>query len=376
MIAATEAGFAGGTMPGHPGHPSDILSVATGNHRWDRNPFIVIWEITRACALACRHCRAEAKVKRDPMELNAEEARLLIDQVARIQPQIFILTGGDPMMRSDLLQLVEYAAGKGLRVAISPSATPRWLNADLPALHSAGVSRISLSIDGAKESTHDLFRGIPGTWGRTMQGIDAAKKAGLSIQINTTITRQNLQEIPEFIELLNEIEPAMWSLFQLVPTGRALSEDMIDADEMETLFETLADLSPTVRYGIKTTEGHHFRRVLIQRGKAHKGSPGMQGIADGKGFVFISHTGEVCPSGFLPFVAGNVRERELGDIYQNAPIFRELRDTSLLDGKCGICEFRSLCGGSRARAYAMTGNYLASEPLCAYIPPPLRKTEQ
>jgi len=335
---------------------------------WDQRPFLVIWEVTRACALACRHCRAEAQPRPHPDELTTREGKKLIDQVAKAGPKIFILTGGDPMKRPDLEELISYASGKGLSVALSPSATPRWLRADLPSLRQAGLKRISMSLDGASESTHDAFRGVRGTWFRTMLGLEAAKDAGLGIQINTTITRQNLREFDEFVALLEDLEPEVWSLFQLVPTGRADTDDLISGEEMEDHFQHLAELSSRVPYGIKTTEGHHYRRVLIQTGKATADTPGMQGIGDGRGCVFVSHTGEICPSGFLPLVAGDVREEQLLDVYRHSKLFRSLRNPDQLKGKCGRCEFRTICGGSRSRSYAMTGDYLAEEPLCVYQP--------
>jgi radical SAM protein with 4Fe4S-binding SPASM domain len=295
----------------------------------------------------------------------------LIEQVARAKPSIFIMTGGDPRMRPDLEKLVDYAALLGLRVAISPSATPRWLKTDLGHLKDLGLSSISLSLDGASRKTHDAFRGVLGTWDRTMKAIEAAKEAGLYLQINTTITRGIIKELPGFFRVLEDIQPGMWSVFLLVPTGRAAFEDLPTAQEIEELFEQLADAAPHVPYAIKTTEGHHFRRVLLQKrvlSKGGHGLAGMQGIGDGKGFVFISHTGEIFPSGFLPLSCGNVRSQELIDIYRDSPVFRSLRNADALKGKCGRCEFRKICGGSRARAYAMTGDYLAEEPLCVYQP--------
>lgn len=335
---------------------------------WAERPFLVLWEATRACALACRHCRAEAVPRRDPQELTGEDVRKFLAQVAEAGPSIFVITGGDPACRPDLPELIGEASRLGLRVALSPSATPRWLRQDLPALREAGLARISLSLDGASEATHDAFRGVPGTWRRTMDALVAAREAGLSVQINTTITRQNLPELPRFREVLTFLEPAMWSVFLVVPVGRAGWEDLPSAEETERLFEQLADWSDEVPFGIKTTEGHHFRRVLRQRGKLRGHSPGQQGIADGRGVVFVSHTGEVFPSGFFPRSAGSVRERSLGEIYREAPLFQELRNPDLLKGKCGRCPFRALCGGSRARALAMTGDYLASDPLCSYQP--------
>jgi AdoMet-dependent heme synthase len=340
------------------------------NSLWNDRPFVVIWEATRCCALACRHCRATANRRHHPDELQTSEAKKLIDSVARANPGIFIITGGDPMQREDLLELIAYASGKGLRVALSPSATPKFLEADLKAYHQAGIKRMSFSLDGADPMTHDAFRGVDGTAELTMQAIQAAQQAGIEIQINTTMTRQNIGEFEDFKHVLSFMKPVVWTVFLLVPTGRGKVRDMLNGAEVEVLFQELADWEQHAPYQIKTTEGQHFRRVAQQRWQLRGGRIEPKGVPinDGKGFVFISHTGEVCPSGFLPLVSGNVRREELIDVYRNAPVFKQLRDPDQLKGKCGRCEFRSLCGGSRARAYAVTGDYLAQEPLCIYQP--------
>jgi len=337
---------------------------------FDDRPFIVVWEVTRACSLACRHCRAEAIPSRHPLELNTEESFRLIEQVERCHPTLFIMTGGDPIRRLNLEALIRYATDRGLRVSLSPSATPAFARADLREFREAGVERISLSLDGASRETHDRFRGVTGTWNWTMEAIANAALAELPFQINTTFTRQNLGEFDEFVALLDEIRPVLWSVLQLVPTGRGKVDDLLTAEQMEDLFQRLARLSLTAPYDIKTTEGQHYRRVVLQqaRGTRPAGTRAPLGINDGKGFVFISHIGNIQPSGFLPLTAGNVRKDELLEVYRDSPLFRELRNPSLLRGKCGRCEFNTLCGGSRARAYAMTGDYLAQEPLCVYQP--------
>jgi radical SAM protein with 4Fe4S-binding SPASM domain len=352
---------AGGARPG------SVRTVMPFDYH-DR-PFIVIWEVTRACSLACRHCRAEASPRRHPLELTTAEACRVIEQVARCRPALFVLTGGDPIRRPDLRTLVRHATGRGLRVSLSPSATPEFAATDLDALKAAGVERLSLSLDGASEATHDRFRGVPGTWRWTMEAIANAALAGIPIQINTTFTRQNRGEFDGFVRLLDEIRPVLWSVFQLVPTGRGSVEDMLTAEQMEELFERLARLSRAAPYDIKTTEGQHYRRVLLQHpGARPAGRRAPPGINDGKGFVFVSHVGNIQPSGFLPLTAGNVRQDELLEVYRHSPLFRELRNPSLLRGKCGRCEFKTLCGGSRARAFALTGDHLGEEPLCVYQP--------
>lgn len=337
---------------------------------FNERPFIVIWEVTRACALACRHCRASAEKHRHPRELTTEESCRLIDQVARANPTLFVLTGGDPILRPDLKELIAHASQRGLRVGLSPSATPEFLRADLSELKRLGVARISLSLDGATRESHDRFRGVPGTWNLTMEAVTKAALAEIPVQINTTFTRQNFDEFDDFVGLLARIRPVLWSVFQLVPTGRGKTADLLSADEMEDLFVRLYRHSLEAPYDIKTTEGQHYRRVVLQqsRNSAALRARAPLGINDGKGFVFISHLGDIQPSGFLPLTAGNVRTDELIDVYRDDPLFRLLREPDRLGGKCGRCEFRNICGGSRARAYATTGDYLAEEPLCSYQP--------
>lgn len=284
---------------------------------------------------------------------------------------MLILTGGDPLMRRDALDLVRNATDQGLHVGLSPSATARLLAVDFADLKRAGVQRMSLSLDGATRETHDAFRGVTGTFDRTLDAVQRAHDAGLSLQINTTLTRGNLHEYPAFRDLMFELKPAMWSLFLIVPTGRAGIADMPDPHDLERVFEDMANLVGNAPFAIKTTEGHHFRRVMKQKSGGRAARPGMRsplGIRDGRGVMFISHTGDVSPSGFLPIECGNVRDRDPAEIYQTHPIFISLRDSDSLRGKCGVCEFRYICGGSRARAFGVHGDALASDPACPYIP--------
>ncbi len=335
-------------------------------------PFLVFWEITRACALACRHCRATAQSRRHPDELDAAASRKLITQLSDWRPPMLILTGGDPLMRKDALDLVRQAADAGLHVGLSPSATARLLNVDFAEIKTAGVRRMSLSLDGATRQTHDAIRGVTGTFDRTIEAVKRAHDVGLDLQINTTLTRGNLDEFEAFKNLMFELKPAMWSVFLLVPTGRAGLADLPDAEDVEKVFEQLSDLVGTAPFAIKTTEGHHFRRVLIQRkGPSARSRPGIRsplGIRDGKGVMFISHTGVVSPSGFLPIDCGNVKDCHPAEIYRKHPLFVSLRDNDALGGKCGVCEFRSVCGGSRSRAYGVHGDPFAADPACVYQP--------
>ncbi|MCU0750209.1 MAG: radical SAM protein [Akkermansiaceae bacterium] len=363
-------------------HPSTIsrpVGMPSMDEAYDFNdrPFLVFWEITRSCALACSHCRAEAMARKHPDELDFDESLRLIQQLAELNPPMLILTGGDPLMRRDALDLVRAASQAGLHVGLSPSATPLLMRMDFTKLREAGVQRMSLSLDGATRETHDAFRGVNGTFDRTIEAVHRAHASGLSLQINTTLTRGNLHEYEAFKQLMYELKPAMWSVFLLVPTGRAGLADLPAADDIERIFEDMAGLVGKAPFAVKTTEGHHFRRVVMQKmgGGASRPRPGMRsplGIRDGRGVMFISHTGEVSPSGFLPMVCDNVRNAHPADIYRHHPLFVSLRDNDALGGKCGVCEFRTVCGGSRSRAYGVSGDPFAQDPACSYIPAALR----
>lgn len=277
------------------------------------------------------------------------------------------------MMRGDIMELISHATAKGLRVALSPAATPRLLQTDFVQLRHAGVVSMSLSLDGATRETHDRFRGVSHTFERTLLAAQAAKTADIQLQINTTLARSTLSELDAFIDLMRQLCPDVWSVFVLVPTGRATAEDLPTADELESVWQRLESLRSQLPFAIKTTEGHHYRRVLMQAAKEGKQTPRhLIPTRDGKGVLFISHTGEVQPSGFLPLTAGNVRTDNLAQLYRHHPIFTTLRNDDALGGKCGKCEYRHLCGGSRARAYGSLGDMMAAEPLCNYIPKALR----
>ena len=358
---------------------------------FNEKPFIVIWETTQACDLACVHCRASAEARRHPLELSTEEAKGLIDQVASIEVPVFVLTGGDPLKRPDIFDLVEYASGHGVRTSMTTSATPLLTRDSIADIKSRGLARMALSLDGSMPVIHDAFRGVAGSYDRTLAAIRWAREEGLPIQINTTISRRNLRDFDALVKVIEGLDPVLWSVFFLVPTGRGRVSDMITSEEFEQVFAKLYALEKTAPFDIKTTEAPHFRRFVLQRRAAERrnGTSGRvqpvvspsngritldgigrapRGINDAKGFVFVSHLGEVMPSGFLPISGGNIRRRPLLDIYQNSPLFVSLRDTSLLKGKCGVCEFREVCGGSRARAYAITGDELAEEPFCIHQP--------
>ncbi|SPE26861.1 Fe-S protein, radical SAM family [Candidatus Sulfotelmatomonas gaucii] len=362
---------------------------------FNERPFLAIWEVTQACDLACVHCRASAQPNRHPMELSTTEGKDLIDQIAKMQVPVFVLTGGDPIKRPDLFELIAHARSVGVRVSLTPSATPLLTREIVVRLKEAGLARLAVSLDGSSAATHDAFRGMSGSFARTMDAVRWANEAGLPVQINTTFSRRNIGEIDAMVALIESLRITLWSVFFLVPTGRGKLNDLLNADEFEQVFQKLHQLSRTARFDIKTTEAQHYRRYLLQQHAADRRAgmasasteraPDMigrapRGLNDGKGFVFISHTGEVFPSGFLPLSAGSIRRQPLSVIYRESPLFRNLRDTDKLEGKCGACEFKKICGGSRARAYALTGNPHAEEPCCSYIPrgyvapPPMVKT--
>ncbi|MCX7869338.1 MAG: radical SAM protein, partial [Terrimicrobiaceae bacterium] len=319
---------------------------------WSLHPAVIVWEMTRACRLACRHCRAESRSARDPRELVGAEMEALLDQVEEARPQLLILTGGDPSRREDLLEAVAGARARGLRVAFSPSATPDLLDLDFGKLRELGVCRVSLSLDGATAAAHNSFRGVARAWAWTMEAAAKLRRAGLGLQINSTVTASTIAQFDDLAAVVESLAPAGWTLFLVVPTGRAGMNELPAAEDVERLFEKLVEMSRRVSFEIRTTEGPHYRRLLAQRGEAPPPA-----VNDGKGFVFVSHVGEVCPSGFLPVSGGNVRTRPLLEIYREAPLFQRLREPSLLQGRCGRCPFKAVCGGSRARAFATTGNY-------------------
>ena len=359
------------------------MQIATETIDFSERPFLAIWETTQACDLACVHCRASAQPERHPMELSTEEGKRLIDAIAAMRVPVFVLTGGDPIKRPDLFDLISHARRVGVRVSLTPSATPLLTREVVFRLKDAGLARLAVSMDGASAATHDAFRGMSGSFARTLDAVRWANEAGLPVQINTTFSRRNIGEIDELVTLMEQLKITLWSVFFLVPTGRGKLNDLLNADEFEQVFARLYQLSQIAPFDIKTTEAQHYRRYLLQQRAAERRvgitmeSPeklpdtigrAPRGLNDGKGFVFISHTGDVFPSGFLPVSAGNIREQPLARIYRESPLFLALRDPSRLEGKCGACEFKQICGGSRARAYALTGNPFDEEPCCSYIP--------
>jgi radical SAM protein len=345
----------------------------------DRRPFVLIWEVTQACELTCKHCRADAQPERHPDELTTAEGKRLLDEARAFgEGQLVVLSGGDPLSRPDLFELVEYGVERGVNVTLTPSGTSSLTPDVVERLADAGLRRMALSIDGASAAAHDEFRGEAGSFADTVAAAAAARDAGIPLQVNTTVCAETLYELPDIRELVEELGAVLWSVFFLVPVGRGAVLDPISPERAERVMEWLAEVNETASFGIKTTEAPHYRRVSMQRQRdgeasadetaAPDGIGRRLGITAGNGFAFVSHTGEVFPSGFLPASAGNVREEGLVDRYRNSELFRSLRDPDALKGKCGACSFRQICGGSRSRAYAYTGDPLESDPLCPYVP--------
>lgn len=382
-MSVREAGSLGG--PAELAKENGPAVAGRPSMNFDVSPFIVIWEVTQSCDLACLHCRANARICRDPLELTTREGHGLIDDITEFGSPLLVLTGGDPLKREDLYDLIAYGVAKGLRTTVSPSVTPLLTNESIKKLREAGISRIAVSLDGSTADIHDSFRGVKGSYARTIEVLAECGKEGIPIQVNTTVTRYNIEDFENIANLISGFDPVLWSVFFLVPTGRGKVEDTISPEEYESVFEKMYELSKIMPYDIKSTEAPHYRRYVTQARVREKRSggglpravPGImrdaigrapRGINDGKGFVFISHRGEVYPSGFLPLSGGNVKNESIVSIYRTSPLFTGIRDYDMLKGKCGVCEFKNICGGSRARAYAVTGDFMESEPYCAYIP--------
>ncbi len=365
-------------------------------------PFLVLIELTRACALACAHCRAEAIDTPEPDELSTAELLALFADLASLgspRPHV-VLSGGDPLRRGDLDQLVAAAASHHLAVAVSPAGTPLASSERLAALRAAGAGAVSFSLDGASALTHDGFRRVAGSFAWTLAGCEAAKAAGLRLQINTTVCEETVGSLPDIARLVDALGANLWSVFFLIPVGRGEALSPLCASDAEDVYAFLADLAGVM--ALKTTEAPAYRRVVHDRlaGKrrvggrryhelweqlratwpegaarikaSHAVAPASRraplAVGDGRGVVFVSRTGEVFPSGFLPLRAGSIRERRLSELYTSSPLLRALRDPDRLGGRCGRCELRELCGGSRALAYAVSGDAFGEDPSCSYEP--------
>lgn len=373
------------------GHPHSHGAMIDYNE----NPYIVIWEVTRACQLKCIHCRADAQPKPDPNELSNKEGFKLIDQIYEMNNPMLVFTGGDCMMREDLFELADYAVKKGMRVSMTPSATDNVTKERMKRAKEVGLSRWGFSLDGPTPAIHDHFRGTPGSFDLTLEKIKYLNELEMPLQINTVISKYNYDSLEQMAELVKDLKAVMWYIFLLVPTGRGQLDACLTPAEHEKVFRWLYELGKTAPYDIKTTAAQHYRRVVLQeKVREHKLDKDTiryedtitfdqesiidglkrapKGVNDGNGFIFVSHTGDVFPSGLLPIKVGNVRETPLKEIYRESSVLKEIRNPDLYKGKCGVCEYRFVCGGSRSRTYAVTGDYLESEPYCVYIPMALR----
>ena len=370
---------------------------------FSQTPFVAIWETTRACDLSCRHCRAEAIPDPLPGELSTKEGCQVLADLAEMGTPIKVLSGGDPAKRPDLCELVSYGSGLGMRMATIPAATPLLTRELVGSLKDAGLAQMALSLDGPNAEVHDTFRQVPGAFDITVRGAQYARDVGMPFQINTTFSNHNLDYFGEMATIVGELGAVFWEVFFLVPMGRGKELGQMSAGQFESLFSKLAEYSKQVNFIVKITEAPHYRRYLVEEhrrgddpqgidqkpqrhpGEKHEkgtlpwhmrrdfgpgGSIGLapKGVNAGNGHLFVSYCGDIYPSGFLPLPCGNIRETSLQETYRTHPAFLELRDLDQLKGKCGICEYRNICGGSRARAFAMTGDYLAEEPFCAYEP--------
>lgn len=357
-----------------------MKSIKIPELTYPKAPHILFWEITRACDFACKHCRANAIPNRHPDELTTEEAKEFLDRISEFDDLILVITGGDPLKRPDLDELIKYSNRLGLRTGIAPSGVKDIRKENLRRLIDCGVRAISLSIDGPTAQKHDSFRKVPGVFDWTLKAAQFSLQEGLPLQVNTTVAGETADGLPEIYELVKDLGVVRWSLFFLVPTGRGKLLKKISPKKCERILNWLYEISEQAPFQVKTTEAHHFRRVKLQRmmgegisieeifGDGNHHAESIRGISDGNGVMFVSHTGEVYPSGFLPLSAGNVRQKDPVWIYRHSKVFVNLRDKGLRKGKCGRCEFKGICGGSRAQAFAATEDYLAADPLCIYQP--------
>ena len=371
----------------------DIRTMVSGPHPhahggvrdYSVNPVLVYWEITRACSLACRHCRAEAMAAPDPNQLTHDDSIKLLSQIAEFGRPLphLILTGGNPLERADVFDLIDEARRLGLTVSITPSVTPGLTIEVLDRLKAHGIDSLGLSLDGSNAQRHEAVRGVEGCFAWTIQSARDAAALGFPIQVNTLVSEETLDDLPRIYELLKTLRIMRWSLFFLISVGRGKVLNAITPEQGEECMNWVYDLVQSAPFQIKTTEAPSYRRIALNRMKK-MGMTGREieqtsvyrgfGIRDGNGIMFISNDGLIYPAGFLPLAAGNVRRDHLVDIYRNSTFFRALHAPNEFRGKCGRCEYRAICGGSRSRAFAYTGDPLASDPICPYEPGPSQKT--
>ena len=357
--------FGGGTNP----LPAVVTCMNAGMADRSERPLVLVWEVTQACELACEHCRASAEPDRHPAELSTAEGKRLLEDVRAFgSGQIVVLSGGDPLARPDLKELVAYGTDLGLCMTLTPSGTASLTDERVQTLADAGLRRMALSLDGASAAAHDGFRGESGSFAATVEAARSAQSVGIPLQINTTVCARTAPSLADMPGLLADLETVLWSVFFLVPVGRGRHLEPVGADQAEAIMQWLLAVEERSAMAVKTTEAPHYRRVAIEHSSESAGPDRRRGIVAGDGFAFVSHTGTVYPSGFLPLAAGSVRDDDIVNIYREAPLFRSLRDREQLTGKCGACSYRSVCGGSRSRAFATTGDPLEADPLCPHRP--------
>ncbi|MGA3059370.1 MAG: radical SAM protein [Candidatus Bathyarchaeia archaeon] len=337
---------------------SEMLEVA---------PQVVAWESTRACIFACVHCRAEAQKDPDPKQLTTREALNLVDQIAELCKPVFIISGGDPLQRRDIFEIASYASSLGLRVVMSPSGSN--LTADtFEKMKVAGIRMISLSLDGSSPGIHDNFRQVAGAYNLAMKNMSLARQSGFAFRVNTTVTQHNVDDLFNIQKLSVEMGAREWDVFMLVPTGRGKVKMEITPEQYEETIQSIYKVSLTSPIPIKMTCAPQYMRVIAQQPREPRLSHTGRGCMAGNGFCFISHVGEVFGCGFLPISAGDIRQQKFKQIYQQSPLFVQLRNHKSLKGKCGSCDYKSLCGGCRARALSIYKDYLEEEPYCIYNP--------
>jgi len=359
-------------MNGHPGLAIDFAQA----------PFLIIWETTQACDLACTHCRQPG---RHAGELTTADGEALLAEAAAMGTPVFILSGGDPLKRPDIFRLIEEGKRLGLRMGTIPAATPGLTEDVVRRLDDAGLDQMTLSLDFPRPELHDGFRGVPGAFTRTMAAVGWAHRHALPLQINSAVCAGSLPFLTELAQMVESLDVVFWEVFFLVPIGRGSTLGGLSPGECEAAFDVIHRVQRRARFVVKVTEAPHYRRYvaehvseghrramprLLERSEGPGGTIGLapRGVNAGNRFAFVSHLGDVYPSGFLPLSAGNVRDQPLADIYRGSPLLLALRDADRLQGRCGRCPYRRLCGGSRSRAFVLTGNPLASDPWCDYQP--------
>lgn len=372
-------------------------SVGPESVNFAQTPFVAIWETTRACDLACRHCQAEASPGGLRGALTTKEGLRLLDALVNMGTPNCVLSGGDPAKRPDLCRLVGHGSRLGIRMTTIPAPTPRLNRQLVRNLMEAGLAQIALNLDGPTPDVHDSFRGVSGAFDITLRGIQYAGDEGLPLQINTLFGARNWECFDAMADLVRSLGVESWEVFFLVPLGRGAELGRMSVWQFENLFARLSRFAQDVDFIIKVSEAPHYRRFLIQQatraaertaGRRHEEFPfadlpshmrrdfglgdrsglAPQGVNSGKGQLFINYRGDICPGNFLPVVCGNIRRHSLAEVYRRHAVFQDLRNPDLLKGKCGMCEFRGVCGGSRARAFACSGDYLEHEPCCLYRP--------